>query len=348
MKTRSVGFSAAFANSRHVMLQIRTLIAGGGTFLSYYEPDDALAVQIANAWPHAKRTSSFEEILADSHVDMVTTSAIPNKRADIAVRAMRSGKDVLIDKAPCLTLNELEMLMEMQAQTKRIYAVFFSEHYANPATVEALRMVRSGSIGKLVHFSASAPHRLDAGIRQPWFFDEAQNGGILADIGSHQFEQFLSATGSNSAVIDWSRVSNLTHPELQGFSTMGEVCMHAGDVHGYFRVDWLSPEGLPSRNDDGFVWGDGRLVLTGTSGTIEVRKNIDVAGRPDGNHLILVTGSDIQYIDCKQAITSFGGDLISDVIERPDRAVIQSRCFASIRLSLEAQAKATRIGFLNH
>ena len=50
---------------------------------------------------------------------------------------------------------------------------------------------------------------------------------------------------------------------------------------GYVRVDWFTPDGLTT-------WGDGRLFVLGTEGYIELRKYINVAGAPGGNHLFLV------------------------------------------------------------
>ena len=52
----------------------------------------------------------------------------------------------------------------------------------------------------------------------------------------------------------------------------GEVLLRADSAHGYIRVDWYTPQGLPT-------WGDGRLVILGTEGYIELRKYVDVAGR---------------------------------------------------------------------
>ena len=42
---------------------------------------------------------------------------------------------------------------------------------------------------------------------------------------------------------------------------------------GTMRLDWFTPDGLPD-------WGDGRLFLVGTEGTLELRKNLDLEGRP--------------------------------------------------------------------
>ena len=59
------------------------------------------------------------------------------------------------------------------------------------------------------------------------------------------------------------------------------MLLRTGDVTGYIRVDWFTPEGLPD-------WGDGRLTILGTEGYIELRKYIDIGGAPGIDHLFLV------------------------------------------------------------
>ena len=61
---------------------------------------------------------------------------------------------------------------------------------------------------------------------------------------------------------------------------------------GYIRVDWFTPDGLPT-------WGDGRLTILGTDGYIELRKYVDIGGRPGGDHLFLVDRQQTRYIDCR-------------------------------------------------
>src|SRR5487761_2440184 len=62
----------------------------------------------------------------------------------------------------------------------------------SPATQAALRVVHSGEIGRLLHITALAPHRLNRALRPAWFFDHPAYGGIVNDIGSHSIAQFLA------------------------------------------------------------------------------------------------------------------------------------------------------------
>ena len=104
---------------------------------------------------------------------------------------------------------------------------------------------------------------------------------------------------------------------------------------GYVRVDWFTPEGLPT-------WGDGRLLIVGTEGYIELRKYIDIAGRPGTDHLFLVDGKGIQHIDCSAVELPYGRQLIADVRHRTETAMTQAHCFKAMELALTAQDMAER------
>jgi hypothetical protein len=104
-------------------------------------------------------------------------------------------------------------------------------------------------------------------------------------------------------------------------------------------VDWYTPDGLPT-------WGDGRLFILGTEGYIELRKYVDIAGRPAGNHLFLVDQHGVQYVDCAGTDLPYGRQLVADVLDRTETALPQAHVFLASQLSLEAEAKAQRLGHL--
>ena len=106
---------------------------------------------------------------------------------------------------------------------------------------------------------------------------------------------------------------------------------------GYIRLDWFTPAGLPT-------WGDTRLTILGTDGYIEVRKNVDLAGREGGNHLFVADTKGVRYIDCSKVELPYGRQLIDDVLDRTETAMTQTHCFLATELALIAQEKATVVG----
>jgi predicted dehydrogenase len=199
-----------------------------------------------------------------------------------------------------------------------------------------LRLVREGAIGRVVQTAGFGPHRLNRDIRPSWFFDPTRYGGILADIASHQIDQFLAFTGSTDARIVASTVGLFDDPRQGGFENFGEILLRSDRACGYCRVDWFTPDGLPT-------WGDGRLIITGTEGSMELRKYIDIEGRPGTDHIFLSDRNGTRHIDCAAEPVTYFRDMLADMRNRTEAAMTQAHVWAVCRLALAAQAEAERI-----
>lgn len=335
----TIQFSVIGLNHQHVLNQTSLLLAEGAQLHSFYSPEEDLSADFARRYAQARQASSIQQILEDKTVNLVVSAAIPDNRARIAMDAMRSGKDVMLDKPAFVTLQELDEARAVQKETRRICSVFFAERFENGATVKALELARSGAIGQVVHTTGLGPHRLDLAMRPAWFFEPARQGGILTDIASHQFDHFLAFTSSTSAEIVAAQVANYSHPEYEEFQDFGEALVRGNGGTGYIRVDWYTPDGLGA-------WGDGRIVVLGTDGYMEIRKVVDIAGRPDGSHLFLVDRKGIHYFDCSGTPLPYGRQLLADIVHRTETAMSQNHCFLACELAVKAQIAADRIGHL--
>lgn len=328
-----VRFGVIGLNHDHIYGMTRTLLNAGAELVSFYAPEPELAAPYAERFPQAKQARSREEILEDASLHLIASAAIPDERAIIGVAAMQHGKDYLSDKPGFTTLAQLAEARRVQAETGRIYAVFYGERFENAATIRAGELVMAGAIGRPLQTIGLGPHRLRAANRPAWFFDRARFGGIITDIASHQMDQFLFFTGSKSAEVVAAQVGNLAHPQWPEFEDFGDVMLRGDGGSGYVRVDWFTPDGLET-------WGDTRLTVLGTEGFIEVRKNCDIAGRPGSNHLFLVDGKETRYIDCTGVEPPYGRLLLNDIRNRTEEAMTQAHSFLASELALRAQAQA--------
>jgi predicted dehydrogenase len=330
-------FAAIGLNHAHIHNQVGALVRGGGELVAFFAREGDLAEAFAQRYPQARRARSEREILDDPRIVLVTSACIPDERAPLGIEVMRAGKDFLADKPGVTSLAQLEEVRRVQAETRRIFSVLYSERLENRATVKAGQLVQEGAIGRVVQTIGLGPHRIKTAPRPDWFWDRARFGGILCDIGSHQFDQFLFLTGSTRAEIVAAQAGNVHHPDRPAFEDFGDAMMKGNGGTGYVRVDWFSPDGLGT-------WGDGRLTILGTEGYIEVRKNVDIAGRPGGDHLFLVDAKQSRYFDCRDVPLPFGPALVRDVRERTENAMPQAHCFLATELALRAQALARRVG----
>ena len=336
MQNSSIRFGVVGTNHRHIYGQVSCLTNAGAQFVSFFETDKALAEEFAQRYPDVRRARSEAEVLEDPSLSLLVTAAIPADRAPLAVRAMLHGKDVMTDKPGVTTFAQLAELRRVQQETERIFSVCFSERFETRSTVKAWELVRAGAIGRVVHTLGLGPHRINRPTRPAWFFRKERLGGILTDIGSHQADQFLLFTGSTQAQVVAAHVGNYANEDKPEFEDFGEVMWRGNGGTGYVRVDWYTPDGLPT-------WGDGRLTILGTDGYIEVRKYVDIAGRPGIDHLFVVDGKGTRYVDCASVALPYGPALIRDVLDRTETAMPQTHCFLACELALEAEARATNL-----
>ncbi|MDO3385620.1 Gfo/Idh/MocA family oxidoreductase [Gilvimarinus sp. SDUM040013] len=328
-------FAVAHLDHGHIYGQTNGLIDAGGTLKYVYDTDPARVEQFVQRYPQVQVASDFQELLDDPDIKLVAAAAIPNQRASIGIEVMRAGKDYFTDKSPFTTLQQLEQVEKVVAQTGQKYMVYYSERLHNDAAWRAGELIAEGAIGRVIQVLNLAPHRLAKSTRPAWFFDKQQYGGILTDIGSHQVEQFLTYANCKSATVNYARASNLNNPDRPGLEDFGEISLTGDNGSSFYtRVDWFTPEGQTS-------WGDGRTFIVGTEGSLELRKYLDVGRQTPSSKLLLVNAEREQEIEClDQTGFPFFGQLILDVMNRTEHAMTQAHAFKAAELSLQAQLLA--------
>lgn len=331
-------FAAAHLDHGHIHGQCNGLTEAGATLKWIYDPDPKKVEGLNKRFPQAKVARALDEILGDPEVKLVASAAVTSERGPLGCRVMEGGKDYFTDKAPFTTLPQLEQAKAVVARTGRKYMVYYSERIHNESAMFATDLVRQGAIGRVLQVIGLGPHRLNAASRPAWFFEREKFGGILCDIGSHQFEQFLTYTGATDATVVNASIANYEHPQYPTFEDFGEASL-IGDngTTNYIRVDWFTPDGLSN-------WGDGRTFILGTKGFIELRKYLDLGREKVGNHVYLADEKGERHLAVDgQVGYRFFGELILDCLNRTEQAMTQAHAFKAAELCLRAQAAARRL-----
>ena len=256
----------------------------------------------------------------------------------------------------------------------RPWTVLCTERFENRAVAGAIAMARDGAVGRVVHVAGSGPHSLFRDRRPDWFWDPQRSGGILVDIGAHQVDEFLAViwpdgglgpgagfgagtgvgagpeVGASTGVgagtgvgvgraveIRSASVGNVSCPDRPAMQDIGAMSLSANGVQGDLRVDYLSPAGLDS-------WGDVRLTITGTAGTLEARANLDVAGEPGPEHLLLVDHSGTSRVDLSGVEVDWAARLMADMADGTETLMPQAQVIDVCDITLRAQQVATRWG----
>ena len=324
----------------HIYGMCNGLTEAGATVKWVYDPDPKKTDAFRARYPQAQLARSLDQVLSDPEVRLVACDAVTSERGPLGCRVMEAGKDYFSDKAPFTTLAQLEDARSVAARTGRKYMVYYSERLHNESAMFATDLLAQGAVGRVIQVINLAPHRLGKATRPAWFFEREKYGGILCDLGSHQFEQFLTYAGVEDATVTHSAVGNFNNPDTPELEDFGEASLVGSNgAMNYVRVDWFTPDGLGT-------WGDGRTFVLGTQGSLELRKYIDVARDAAGDHVYLVDSKGEHRFDVSGKVGyRFFGEFILDCLNRTEKAMTQAHAFKVAELCLKAQASARRVGW---
>ena len=328
----TIKFAVIGLDHSHINGITDTIRRSGGELVSVHSTNPQALAGFQKRYDSVKVARSEDEILNDSSIQLVCSAAIPDLRAPLGVRVMRHDKDFLSDKPAITTLEQLADVRRTVQETGRIFGIMYGR-LESRATTHAGALLKDGAIGRVLQTVQLAPHRVNENTRPDWFWDPALYGGTLCDLGSHQADEFVYFTGSTVAEVTSSQVANFNYRHRPKFQDFGDMQVQGNGGLGYFRVDWFTPDGLGA-------FGDERTFILGTEGYIEMRKTIDIAGRPGGDHVLIVDRKSARYIDCKNLALPFGPQFVQDIVNRTELAQNQAAALLATELVLKGQKNA--------
>ncbi len=331
-------FAAVGLDHGHIYGMCNGLIEAGANLKAVYDPDPEKAKEFKEKFPKVKAVDSAAEIYEDDQLNLIVSASVPADRYEIGLKALANGKHFFSDKPGFTELEQIEKAKKKVKETGLKWGIYYSERLHVESAVFAGQLIEEGAIGRVIQVIGTGPHRIRLEQRPDWFFDPKRYGGILCDIGSHQIEQFLHYAGAEDAEVMHSKIANYNYKEYGDFHDFGDATLVADNgATFYFRVDWFTPDGLGT-------WGDGRVTILGTEGYIEVRKYIDIARDPSGDHLYLVNQEGEKHFELSGKVGfPFFGEFILDCLNGTEEAMIQEHIFKAAELSIEAQNKAVWI-----
>lgn len=171
-----------------------THLGFGEDILYINAPGDRAWQDIA---PAAKLVADLEDVLGDPGVDRISICTPTPTHADIAIRALRAGKHVLLEKPIALSVEDALAIKAAAKATDRVFMVaqvvrFFAGYE------RLLAVQRSGALGDIL--SIRATRALPTPTWAAWWPDEAQSGGVPVDFSIHDYDQANLFLGQASHV----------------------------------------------------------------------------------------------------------------------------------------------------
>ncbi len=198
-----------------------------GHLAAVCDASDARLADVAEQHPGVGVTANVEDIFADPAIDGVVLASPAVTHAELAIRALDAGKDVLVEKPMATTLDDAEKLAAHADATDRLLMVGHVLEF-HPAFLKVRELLESGALGRLLYIYSN---RLNFGtIRTEenalWSFAPHDMALLLRLVGSAP--QRVVATGGAYLSPD---VADTTLMSLE----------FAGNVHAHVYVSWLHP-----------------------------------------------------------------------------------------------------------
>ena len=162
------------------------------------------AKEFATKWDVPAVYPSLTELIAAGGVDLVHLCTPPSSHVPLAAECLAADVDVLVEKPPTLSLDELDALLEAETASSAQVACIFQHRFGSGA-VRLRELAADGVLGRpLVALCNTTWYRDDAYFAVPWRGTfEVEGGGPTMGHGIHQYDLLLSILGP------WEKVTAL-------------------------------------------------------------------------------------------------------------------------------------------
>ena len=134
-------------------------------------------------------------MLQDEEVELIIVNTPGNTHFELATKALKAGKHVLIEKPIAVTSAEAKALFDLGRKVDRHVMVYQNRRWDSDF-ISVKKIIDSGKLGELieVHFRFD---RYKATL-SPKLFKESKNvpaNGLVYDLGPHLLDQAISLFG---------------------------------------------------------------------------------------------------------------------------------------------------------
>ena len=161
---------------------------------------------IEAAYPGTKSYASYEELLADTSIDLVIVNSPNDTHFAYAKSALLAGKHVVVEKAFTVTAKEAEELDALAQHKGLKLAVYHNRRYdADFLTLQ--KLIQEGEIGTIQDVQISFERYRTTLSAKKHKESVTPGAGLLYDLGPHLVDQAILLSGMPLAVFADIRIT---------------------------------------------------------------------------------------------------------------------------------------------
>lgn len=254
---------------------LRVLVASArAEVVAVADPDPARLARSRAIAPRARRVRVFDEALG-ARVDAVVIATPPASHAELVLRALEAGADVLVEKPLAMTAADAERCAARAAALGRVGMVGHLLRY-HPAVARLVELSRGGELGELVAFAAtrsSARAAVDA--RSTLWALGPHDLAVLGALDGSPLDE-IAASAERGGVLIEARLESGTRARvaLRRASAASAVKERWTRVVGARRAAWFDEVRAPDR----ILVGTPRGRARGAEGPLGIDREIRIEG----------------------------------------------------------------------
>lgn len=154
--------------------------------------------------------ASFEDVLNDDEVEIITIATWNDVHKPLAIAAMRAGKNVISEKPVTLSVADLKDMIAVAKETGKLFTVHQNRRWDDDyLTVK--NIVDKNILGKV--FRIESKVQGSRGIPGDWRKEKGHGGGMVYDWGVHLLDQALTMNDKNKLLSVYAQTTHITNDE---------------------------------------------------------------------------------------------------------------------------------------
>jgi predicted dehydrogenase len=250
--------------------------------IAVMSPTKGNAKKFASKYAIPHHFTDLDEMLAMKEIDMIVIGAPNSLHCEIALKAAKAGKHMVVEKPLCMNLAEADLMIDAckKANVKLMYA---EELCFTPKYVRLKALLDEGALGRPVLLKQSEKHD---GPHADHFWDvEKSGGGVTMDMGCHAIEFFRWLNGRKPIKSVYAQMTTSVHKD----KTIGDdnaiiILEFENGVIAVAEESWTKLGGMDDRAEihgsEGVAYAD---VLQGNSIQTYSKKGVGYAVEKAGN-----------------------------------------------------------------
>lgn len=205
--------------------------------------------------------NSYCELLSDDNVSTVAIGDYYANRGNLAIKALKAGKNVICDKPMCTSLEELETIEKLAVENGLTVSCMFSMRYDAIAAAAKEAMSLIGEV-KSIYFGGQ--HPLLYNSRPSWYFEDGKYGGLFNDLAIHGIDLIYYLCGQRVKNVIAARSYNAYAKSEPHFPDSGQLMAELTNGAGLIAdVSYSVPDKIAYNLPyywQFYIWGENGMM----------------------------------------------------------------------------------------